>query len=65
MGLSAPLPASLSMSRCEFCASPFDLEEAANLSLLGHVRESPACNQQYEFLLENLRASWTRNMSGG
>lgn len=51
---------------CEFCESPLpEGEQPENLALLGHVEESEECRQQYGFLLENLRSSWTANMSGG
>lgn len=51
--------------RCDFCSSSLPDAEPDNLALLQHVKESKACNDQYVFLLENLRTSWTRNMSGG
>lgn len=51
--------------QCEFCESTLPAEEPANLALLLHVRDSEPCGQQFNYLLENLRASWTRNMSGG
>lgn len=51
---------------CEFCETPLSVtEQPENLALLGHVRDSEECGRQYDFLLENLRASWTSNMSGG
>ena len=64
--LMAPAPASLAMTTCEFCASPMGAAgEPENVALLGHVAASAECGRQYEYLLDNLRASWTRNMSGG
>lgn len=51
--------------RCEFCNSSLPAVEPENVALLRHVRESRACDQQFQFMLENLRSSWTRNMSGG
>lgn len=51
---------------CEFCETPLpSADQPENLVLLGHVRDSAECGRQYGFLLENLRASWTANMSGG
>ena len=64
--LSALLPASLDMTTCEFCATPLSATgEPENVALLGHVQQSAECGRQYEYLLDNLRSSWTRNMSGG
>lgn len=51
--------------QCDFCAEALPETDPANLALLGHLRERVACNEQYGYLLENLRTSWTRNMSGG
>ena len=50
---------------CEFCAKPLSEAEHENLALLAHLRRNEACEKQFEFLIENLRASWTRAMSGG
>jgi hypothetical protein len=50
---------------CEFCASPLPSEEPHNVALLDHVRRSGECNERYQHLLENLRSSWTKSMSGG
>ncbi|HUR70039.1 MAG TPA: hypothetical protein VM370_12400 [Candidatus Thermoplasmatota archaeon] len=50
---------------CEFCASELPETHPANLALLDHMVLSQPCNEQYGYLLDNLRASWTRNMSGG
>lgn len=60
-----PCPGRVLPMRCEFCSSPLPVEEPENLALLGHVRQSGECGRQYGFLLENLRTSWTRSMSGG
>lgn len=51
--------------RCDFCAQSLPETDPQNLALLDHVRDKRECNEQYNFLLENLRTSWTRNMSGG
>lgn len=51
--------------RCEWCGSALPETEPDNLALLGHVRESRACRDQFGYLLENVNASWTRAMSGG
>lgn len=50
---------------CEFCATELPGREPENLELLMHVQQNAECGQQFNYLLENLRASWTRNMSGG
>lgn len=55
----------LAMSHCEFCETPLGTADPENVALLGHVEASTECGRQYEFLLENLRSSWTSNMSGG
>jgi hypothetical protein len=57
--------AGIGRMRCEFCARALPENEPDNLALLRHVREAPACGQQFRFLLENLRTSWTPAMSGG
>lgn len=51
--------------QCDFCASPLAETQPDNLALLDHLRQRKACNEQYAYLLENLRSSWTLNMSGG
>lgn len=50
---------------CEFCAAPLPDAEPENLALLAHVQQSRPCHEQFDYLLENLRSSWTVNMSGG
>ena len=50
---------------CEFCESPLVAEVPENVALLDHIRGSPECNEQYAYMLDNLRASWTVSMSGG
>lgn len=50
---------------CEFCESTLTDQEPANVALLVHVQERRDCNEKFEHLLENLRSSWTPNMSGG
>ena len=50
---------------CEFCDQTLSDAEPENLALLRHVGERRACGEQYRFLLENLRSSWTLAMSGG
>lgn len=50
---------------CEFCNSKLSVAEPENVALLQHVRERKDCNDQFGFMLDNLRSSWTRNMSGG
>jgi hypothetical protein len=50
---------------CEFCATTLPETEPENLALLRHLQRSDACEQQFEYLIENLNTSWTRNMSGG
>jgi hypothetical protein len=62
--LSWPAPASEGMD-CEFCNETLPQVEPENMALLLHVQESEPCNEQFEYLLENLRSSWTPNMSGG
>ena len=59
--MRAPIPG----MRCEFCESSLPETDPANLALLQHVAQRQECNEQYEYLLENLNTSWTRNMSGG
>lgn len=51
--------------QCEFCAEQLPGSEPENLALLAHVGESEACNEQFQYLLENLQTSWTPSMSGG
>lgn len=51
--------------RCEFCESDIHGEEPENVTLLVHVAASEECQRGYEYLLENLRSSWTPAMSGG
>lgn len=50
--------------RCEFCDTDLT-DEPANVALMSHLGESRACNEQFDLHLENIRSSWTRNMSGG
>lgn len=50
---------------CEFCASSLPDTDPENLALLRHIGERQDCNEQYGYLIENLNASWTPNMSGG
>lgn len=50
---------------CDFCAKPLSESEPANLALLAHVKTSNGCQEQFDFLIENLNTSWTRAMSGG
>lgn len=50
--------------RCSFCASDLPDREPENVVLLDHLAKSRACGEQYGYLLENLRNSWTLNMSG-
>lgn len=49
---------------CEFCEASLDGAEPENVTLLRHVETSAGCRAQYTFMLENLRASWTLQMSG-
>lgn len=58
-------PAARLAMHCEFCERPIAPGEAENVGLLRHVKESRACGEQFGYLLENLRASWTPAMSGG
>lgn len=51
--------------RCDFCASTLPETDPENLALLDHVAQREDCHEQYGYLIENLNASWTRNMSGG
>lgn len=51
--------------RCDFCSHALPDVEPENLTLLAHLGQNESCNEQYGFLLDNLRTSWTRNMSGG
>ena len=51
--------------QCEFCASDLPDTDPENLALLQHIAQRQDCNEQFGYLLENLDASWTRNMSGG
>lgn len=50
---------------CEFCDETLAREEPENVALLTHVKDNADCQEQYGYLLENLRSSWTVNMSGG
>lgn len=50
---------------CEFCDEHVESDDPENLQLLSHLRESKACSEQFGYLLENLRTSWTPAMSGG
>lgn len=50
---------------CEFCESQLPDVEPENVALLVHVQERSDCNEKFGYLLENLRSSWTPNMSGG
>lgn len=58
-------PARKACMQCDFCDSRLTDAEPPNLALLAHVRQNAACNEQYGYLLENLRTSWTPTMSGG
>jgi hypothetical protein len=51
--------------QCEFCDSELPDVEPENLALLQHVAANEPCHEQFDFLLENLNASWTPAMSGG
>jgi hypothetical protein len=51
--------------QCEFCSSELPDVEPENLALLQHLSEREPCQEQFEFLIENLGASWTPAMSGG
>lgn len=51
--------------RCEFCDASLPATLPENLALLEHVRKSDGCQQGFDFMLENLRGSWTKAMSGG
>ncbi|MHB8606634.1 MAG: hypothetical protein ACYDCK_15430 [Thermoplasmatota archaeon] len=53
------------MTRCDFCDARLPTREPENLALLQHLDANPGCSQQYQFMLQNLRASWTGAMSGG
>ena len=54
------------MTDCDFCAECLDADdEPANLGLLAHIGAREDCRQQFEHLLDNIRASWTPSMSGG
>jgi len=50
---------------CEFCAAALPTNEPENIALLDHVRHNAPCEEQYSYMLDNLRDSWTVNMSGG
>ncbi|HVL48804.1 MAG TPA: hypothetical protein VM889_09630 [Candidatus Thermoplasmatota archaeon] len=50
---------------CEFCDERIQTSEPENLALFHHLEDRPACDEQYAYMLSNLRASWTVNMSGG
>lgn len=50
---------------CEFCLGELPREEPENVALLQHVQASQTCQEQYGYLLDNLRSSWTASMSGG
>lgn len=50
---------------CEFCNTSLSAAEPANVALLQHVGEQQDCREQFGYMLDNLRSSWTRNMSGG
>ena len=50
---------------CDFCETALPNEEPANLALIAHIQENQECNEQFNFMLDNLRSSWTRHMSGG
>lgn len=50
---------------CEFCDTTIKSDQPENVALLQHVAANDTCGQQYDYLLQNLRSSWTPNMSGG
>lgn len=50
---------------CEFCEVALPAAEPENVAFLQHVEENTDCGEQFGFALENLRSSWTPNMSGG
>ncbi len=50
---------------CEFCHTNLPGSAPENVLLLNHVRANKTCDRDYRFLLENIRSSWTVNMSGG
>ena len=51
--------------QCEFCDKTLSDAEPENIALLQHVARSAPCAEDYDYLLQNLDASWTLNMSGG
>jgi len=51
--------------QCEFCDSELPDTDPENLALLAHITQRQDCNERFGYLIENLNASWTRNMSGG
>lgn len=51
--------------RCEFCDATLPSQEPENVVLLEHVRQNEGCHEQFQYALENIRSSWTANMSGG
>jgi hypothetical protein len=53
------------LMRCEFCNQALPDSLPDNIALLSHVAARQDCNEQFGYLLENLRASWTPAMSGG
>ena len=52
-------------STCEFCENALPRGEPENVALLHHIERNPDCEEQYGYMLENLRNSWTISMSGG
>lgn len=50
---------------CEFCDEQLPTVEPENIALLAHVRAKAYCGEQFDFMIENLNASWTDAMSGG
>lgn len=50
---------------CEFCNTSLPAHEPSNVALLQHIQTNDDCQEQYDYMLTNLRDSWTVNMSGG
>lgn len=55
----------LMIHECEFCETTLTPEEPANVALFAHLKNSPDCNEQFGYLIENIQTSWTPSMSGG
>lgn len=53
------------MIECSFCAEARVGNVPRNVELVEHLRARPECRENFTYLVENIRSSWTLSMSGG